>query len=330
MEAIGIGDLHFDGTLANYMDNHQQAILNEVRKPLEIALQQGIANIFLYGDVSHGPRMSYESQMAFVRIIDKYPQLNFYLILGNHDMFGTDVSAGHSLQLIDLMNRPNLKIFKRPTIRKIGNAKVQFLPFPHDSFKSGMLNVCHVNVAGAKNDNGYPVKSDIKSNAVVVAGHIHTNQQVRNTHYSGTLYQTRMGESVNKGYHHIRYNSDNDYDIEFVPQEPDFKLITLIVDSKQRLQKADPSKGNLYRLIIKDGVDVSPSDWEHLNVVRHNSYKSSTELQSMLNIEHNEGQELQISIPQFLEAYLTSNGEDTDRVQSLLRLRKSIITEATT
>lgn len=324
MEAVGIGDLHFDGHSANHVEDHYTFIANELRKPLEYASVKGIGHAFLYGDVAHKPRMTYEAHHALLSVIDEYAHLHFHIILGNHDMNGVDAASGHSLELLIKAKRKNVTVYTQPTLLKVDGALVNFLPFPHSKFHSKALNVAHVDVQGAKNDNGREVDSKLQSDAVAVVGHIHTAQRVRNTYYSGTLYQTRFGESTEKFFHHINFKNPDRYSIELVPTTPDVALITQVVNSPADLD-FDPEPGHLYRLIIKDGADVSPADWDHLNVLQHNSFKTTQDLQSILEVAHAEGEQIHISVPEFLEAYFAAKGTEAGRVSKLIKLRNSLL-----
>jgi len=328
VEAIALGDAHYDGNIFNLVEDGPSFVTNELRGPCNYAVERGIQHVFMLGDTCSKPRMSYESHIALLGLLDEFPSLHFHFILGNHDMYGDDPAAGHSLQLLMQARRPNVSVYTKPTKKLIDGCKVQFLPFPHRSFDPHALNIAHVDVAGAVNDNGRPVKSDDESKAVAIIGHIHKAQRVRNTYFPGTLYQTRYGESEDKSFAHVRFNSPRDYNVQLRRHDPAVLLRTLIVKSKEDLDNADASPHILYRLIISDGADVTQEDWAHLTTRQTNSFRTKEDLKAIMNVDHAQGEAIRISIPEFLEAHFIAAGMEVDKVGSLLRLRESVLKAA--
>lgn len=325
MEAVAIGDAHYDGNIFNLVEDGPSFVTNELRGPCNYAVEHGVAHIFMLGDTCCKPRMSYESHIALLALIDEYPTLHFHFVLGNHDMYGEDPRAGHSLQLLMRARRPNVSIYVKPTRKLIDGCKVQFLPFPHRKFDPAALNIAHVDVAGAVNDNGRPVKSTDTSTAVAVIGHIHTSQRVRRSYYPGTLYQTRYGEKEAKFFAHVRFNSPKDYNVQLVRHDPAVLLRTLIVKSREDIENADPSPHILYRLIVRDGADVTQEDWAHLTTRQTNTFKTKEDLKAIMNVDHSQGEAIRISIPEFLEAHFVASGMAVPRAQGLLALRESVL-----
>src|SRR6185437_4516379 len=111
-----------------------------------------------YGDTCQNARMTYESHVAMIRLFNQHPDLMFHIILGNHDMRGKDWRAGHSLELLMLARLPNVHVYVEPTNVKIEGARVRFLPYPFSNFDKSALNVAHIDVKGAKHENGTAVK----------------------------------------------------------------------------------------------------------------------------------------------------------------------------
>lgn len=286
MEAIGIGDLHLTstngvGAWSKYCENSDEAVLDQVRDAVRYGLRQGITNVFIYGDICDGPKMSYQAHVALFNFFKEFSQCHFYMITGNHDI----VSSGgkNSLELLKTFSSAckNISIYNTPTVEEIDGVLVNFLPYPYHDFRDDCLNVCHVEVKGCYLDSGYPSKSEIDvGNAVIAAGHIHTHGKVKNCYYSGTMIQTNFGEKLDKGFHHIRFNSPQDYTIEFIPREPALKLKTLVINTKQDLL-VKQEQGDLYRLLIQDGAEVEPQDYLHLNVIQVKSFKTKEDLQSI-------------------------------------------------
>lgn len=330
---IGIGDLHLTnskeknrGGLSNYIEDHDDMVRREVFRVLRYAKSQGIRDILLYGDLCCGTRMSYEAQLAMLKIL-RLP-FQFHIIPGNHDLVfdkqevpeGEEEEEHHSLQVLRELELPNVTIYMEPETVKFGKARVRFLPWPHDDFDVRALNVAHLDFRGAKSDTGRVQDGDHlpDSHAVIVSGHIHTNQVVRNTYLVGTLYQVSFGEKRPKFFHHIEFNSVNDYEITSIPFEPEYNLHNVKITCKEDLAKVPKSPKDLVKLVIAKGADVQPADWQDLT-----SVKIMPEAQELVEIAHGlqDGAELQFDLDHFFKAWLEAQNIDEDLKKQATRLR---------
>ncbi len=288
-EAVGIGDLHFgklDRMLPGVAD---RLVANEFRKPLEYALKFGISNAILYGDVAEYPRLSYDSHLSFLPVLfdDRYKDISFWVVLGNHDY---DEKNRHSLEILSFVAKKldrNVKVITSTARQtKIDDVYVNFLPHPHKTLLLDHLNVGHFEVKGSTRDNGRTVNEGEESDALCVMGHLHTAHRVRNTYFSGTLYQTNFGEKLPKSFHHIRVRDDLKHKIIDVPNDPDFKLFNIKVETRKDLSRISEDPKHLYKVFVLDGVDVSPEDFkDRSNVVKINTYETETDLKQQLEAE---------------------------------------------
>jgi len=332
MEAVGIGDLHFDGPFTKLVPHGAQVICQEVQKILDWARKRGIGHVFYYGDICDSPRMSYESIRAFTKLInDNCESIETHIILGNHDKFAPDSSAGHSLELlVDWLGIiPNTHVYTEPTDIEIDGVGVRFLPWPSRAFSKRMLNVAHIETAGSKSDSGREMDPEglYAGNAVIVAGHLHTNQVVRNTYFSGTPFQQNFGEGIKKYFHHIRFESVKDFDIESIRTRPEYRLHNIVVKSKRDLELIPDDKKDLVKLILRDGADVDVSEWaSKTNVVKTTGYKSREELESVLSEDLAQSEQITVDTTEFFKAWLDTQTEisDDDRA-AVLKLRRSIL-----
>jgi hypothetical protein len=316
MQAIGIGDLHLtdaagSGGLAKYVEQPDLMVCNEVRKVLTYAENHGITEIFQYGDICQNPRMSYDAMLCLFDLLVENNQFNFRIILGNHDMYGEVPETGHSLQVLQkmLMGYDHVRIYTKPRTVKFGKekTKVRFLPYPSEDFDTEALNIFHKEVYGCSNDAGRVHKDDglSQSKAITCAGHIHTAHRIRNTYYSGTLYQTNFGEKLPKYFHHIEFNSAKDYEVQLVEHDPLYKLHNIVLQTRDDLSLIPESKHDLVKLVIQDGCDVSASDYAHLeNVVDHKNFKTKDELKAVLLEDLTEGKELKIRTEEFFSEWV--------------------------
>jgi hypothetical protein len=325
MDFVGIGDLHLTddtgkGGLAAYIKDHDAMVGREVEKVKAYARQHHISTIVQYGDVCEGPRMSYSAMLSFLEMTDG-DDLSWVFILGNHDKFAEDSAAGHSLQVIQRMRLPNVRIITQPKLIKHGKTKLNMLPWPHSEFSREYLNVAHVDVEGAVGDNGRASKTTIKHAGKSVIGHIHTNQVVKGAHFSGTLYQTNFGENSAKFFHHVR--NDSGWDIESVGCDPEYTLTSLEVSSKRDLRQIDDSPNHLYKLKLLNAKAISAADYG-ANVVRVSPASSGRDEEIDLG-DLKVGAEVTFDPDEFFEAWIERQTVTPELRKSAIQLRKEML-----
>ncbi len=287
VELVGIGDLHFN-KLDSLIPNASELVCSSVARVLNYALDKGIRDVVFYGDICEKPRMSYEAQCLFYKLLlrERYSELKFHFILGNHD-FAED--GTHSLQVLDVISSAigkGIQVYTQPTRTTLRGVSFNFLPYPHTTTTKNAINVGHFEVKGSLRDNGRKIDDGVDTQHVTLMGHLHTCHSVRNTHYSGTLYQTNFGESLPKSFHHVTAESHRPEDVNIinVPFSPPFRLLNLTVTKASDLNGLDdPSKGTLYKLFLKDGVDLDVGKIldTYPNIVRHNTFKNKKDLELM-------------------------------------------------
>lgn len=329
-EFIGIGDLHLTdeagkGGLANYIPEPDAYVMSEVERCLRWATKRSITICFLYGDICETPRMSYAAHLAFIKTLKTWPGIMFYLVLGNHDKQGRESSAGHSMQLVLELGLPNLKVITEDEVIKIQRAEVKFCPWPSKAFNPKMLNVGHTEVSGSRGDSGRVMDGEglSKSKAVVCMGHLHTPHQVRNTYFSGTLYQTNFGEPLPKFFHHIQWRSVEDYEINNIPFDPRYKLFNCIIESEDDIKALPRDPRHLVKLVIKDGADVVVPDMP--NIVITKAFKTKHELATILTEDLMQGSELVIRTSDFFREWLAAQSIPQHLKIKTSKLRKAIL-----
>ena len=335
-EFICIGDLHLTtsnakgglrGGLSAYVKNHDEFVIDLIKdQPLRYAAKRGIKNIFLLGDLCEHTRLSYEGQLSLMSLL-KIDRFHFHIILGNHDLFGADPTLGHSLQIIKAMNMKNVSIYEDVSDVDLDGAPVRFLSWPNNKFSKSRLNVAHIDVKGARSDSGRIFdKDDLPaSNAVAVIGHIHTNQKVRNTHYTGTLYQTTFGESENKFFHHVIYE-DGIFEIENIAVKPVYRLHTIEVSNKKDLRDIPSSPNDLVKLILLPGCSITAADYAHLNVQRVRATSTDRDV-ALARVEDltNGGSEISISTNEFFSEWLRNQSAPKELKKRAYKLRSVIL-----
>lgn len=309
IEFIGIGDLHLTddrghGGLAKYVEQPDQYVMNEVQRVIAYARKKQVEWIVFYGDLCENPRMSYDAHLAFLATIRANRDMNFVAYLGNHDKLARNSAEGHSLQLIEAARLKNLRIITEDTEIDLGGGKVKVCPWPSTKFDPKLLNLGHIEVQGSKLDSGRKIENDElpKSKAVICMGHLHTNHKIRNTFYSGTLYQTNFGEQQDKFFHHVRFTDPEDFEIESVPFKPKYVLHNCVVETDEDVAALPTDPHHLIKLVVKDGADVVVPN--RPNIVINKTYKTKEDLTQILTEDLMNGQELVIKSADFFAEWL--------------------------
>jgi len=340
MDFVGIGDLHLTdnngiGGLASYLLDSDRYVISEVKRVLNWASDRGIRNVFLYGDICDSHRLSYRAMSYLISLFRNNPDFQFFVIPGNHDMEGEtkirkkvideQAKAQHSLELLMKVKFPNVRFLTEPEVVKIDKVPVKFCPWPCVDFHPKALNVAHIEVKGSKSDSGRVMDGDglSKSSSVVCMGHLHTAHRVRNTYFSGTLYQTNFGESLPKYFHHGTFNTPQDYEINQIPFDPKYKLFNCVIESQGDVDALSRDPCHLLKVIVADGADVVIPDLP--NIVVTKAYKTKSELTSILTEDLVQGQELIIKSDDFFKQWLSQREADPDVKTAAFRLRKQIL-----
>jgi DNA repair exonuclease SbcCD nuclease subunit len=333
MEAIAVGDLHLTdskgkGGLAKYLDDDADAfVLREFQKACDYARKKHIKYVIQAGDVCESPVMSQRATLLLIDFIKRNEDLTFFFISGNHDSISEDTSIGNSLEILQKVGFSNAYFFTKPKSVKFGDAKIRFLPWPSEDFDPDALNIYHKEVRGALNDGGRAFDSEDlpASQAVTVAGHLHTSHRVRNTWYIGTLYQTNFGEKAKKYFGHIRFNSAKDFDVELIPTNPEYTLHNVILESRDDLKNIPTDPKALVKLIIQDGADVHTADYSAMtNIVQIKNFGSRADLQQVLAEEFAGAEEVSFDQKDFLVAFMDAQGIEEGEQQEILALQERI------
>lgn len=329
-EAVGIGDLHVpddkgQGGLAKYIEAPERYVTSEVQRVLGWARKRSITNAVLYGDICDNPRMSYESIKALVDLFRANRDIEFLVYRGNHDSLAKSSDEGHSLEIIQSHKLKNVRIVLNDEYLEFGKQKIKVCPWPSMAFDPKVLNFGHIEVNGSKLDSGRKIEDQelSKSKALVCMGHLHTNHRVRNTFYSGTLYQTNFGESLPKFFHHIKYTSVDDYEVESIPFDPLYKLFNCVVETEADVKALPTDPHHLIKLVVKDGADVSiPS---RPNIVINKTFKTKSDLAQILTEDLMNGQELILNTAEFFASWIAEQSIPQARKASASKLRKRIL-----
>lgn len=330
MEFLGIGDLHFDGPLIKYLPNLNEIIANECRSVFAYARKNGVRNIFFYGDIAHRPNISMEAQVEFYRLLSEANDLRVHVIAGNHDFQSRKDSiegTKSSLEFFALLQRSSaLKhvsfYVDEPEEVVIDQEPVHFMPWPAKKTKPKVLNVMHIEVAGSNWDTGRPVEEavDTRMHRCVV-GHIHTNQKIRNTYFSGTLYQTTFGESQDKYFHHASYK-EGKLKVRNIKHKPYIRLHNIVLEEAPGRDSIPSEEGNLCKVFVKKNVVLEPTFLkDNPSVVKINSFSTKEELKDLMKEELKlDYRFVELDQKEYLVKWLKSQGLDKKAMKKVLEV----------
>jgi len=199
------GDIHlrmFEDR--EYDDNGIPLKLSEVLNTFEdvckYCRKNKIEKVAILGDVNDTKEMAaVDAFSIFKKILEKYSDITFYIIYGNHDM----TSKTGERTAIDLLAGPkNVITINKPTT--YGN--ITFLPYVHKGLVDVLTDLpdnnilmSHFGVSDAQLSNGRSLRSsissgDLKKWQLVLCGHYHKPQTVDNLWYVGSLIPLTRAE----------------------------------------------------------------------------------------------------------------------------------------
>jgi len=190
---ILVGDLH-----------SKNSNLEETKKLFEFidvqAKSYGIKDIFLLGDLfdTHGI-VHLPVTYCYYELFNKYSNLNFYCLVGNHDYVVHGSQSKHAL--VAFYNLPNVVVIDsvddEPFTYQCEGIQFDCIPHTTDEYfyelckkkKSDVL-LCHHTFIGAQYENNFFAPNGIDLSQVlyskIVSGHIHKQQSVGKVYYPGT------------------------------------------------------------------------------------------------------------------------------------------------
>jgi DNA repair exonuclease SbcCD nuclease subunit len=182
------------------------------------SIKKGVKNIIHAGDLFHDRhKINVYAYNQLYNLIKKYNNdLNFYFLLGNHDIYYKESKIISSLN--PLQEITNVKIINDPSTLNINGYNIDFIPYSEDivnllnSFekKSDVL-ISHLSIVGAKTNYIYDIEyfdsfnnKDIqRSNDIlnsykkVFLGHFHIKQFIEpNIQYLGSPLHLSYGDAM--------------------------------------------------------------------------------------------------------------------------------------
>lgn len=296
---VAIGDLHLEGRLSAFIEDHDAFVINEVRLVIQSAARSGYNIVALLGDLWQGYTASTQAYEKLIALFREFPDLLFLVYGGNHDVDTQAEEFTHSLSLLSAMTEldmlPNVACAIREPLDLWENSPnpVRLLPWPLTDTRPDALNFIHLETLGSVTDSGRPSPASFDPDDLCVSGHLHTKQRTRNTYFPGTLYQTTFGEKQEKFYLLIDWTGKRKTStFTFVPHSPAYVLHNRVVDSIEAYEAlceevSSAPEGHLYKVFVNSKSVLLPVNafGKLPQVVRTNPYSTKQELKALVKDE---------------------------------------------
>jgi len=248
-------------------------IKNAIHHMGKYCVENDIDNFVIGGDLLHGKSIIYAiAQAIMLDFFAAYPQLNFYVIDGNHDLSDKGKDAISALKSID--SEPNVTRI-HPDGEQIEN--VLFVPYSYrmvDIIKSSSSDylVSHFGLNEGLLSSGISIVSDISMRDLagkyrgVLLGHYHkpqeisSNSEVLEVYYVGSPIQLDWGER-HEDKRFLVVDTDNNT-IESIPTEGYKKYFEFELTKENREEVLEEARkiqeeGNHVSIKRMEDVDIS-------------------------------------------------------------------------
>lgn len=238
-----------------------------------------IRKVAILGDVNDTKQFaSVDAFSEFKKVLEQFPDIEFYIIPGNHDMTminKEDTEEDKLRTAIDLLKGPkNIITIDKPTI--IDN--MTFVPYTYidkiDQLETTDILLSHLGLSDAVLSNGRSIRNRFSSGnfnrwKLTLLGHYHRPQKINNIYYIGSLIPLRRSEfAEDKRY--ICLDSET-LEIESVNTEGYRKYYEFVIDESENVEdKIDMANklredGNF--VVIRNRTDKVINNPEGIKVI---------------------------------------------------------------
>ena len=280
MKVCVTGDIHLKMWAdTEYDENGISLKLHEILSAFEsickYAVDNSIPYVIIAGDVNHLKNsVHYKSFVLFKKILDKYYNLEFVIISGNHD----EASKEDIYSAVQLLDGPkNVKtVVNNPYVLD----DITFIPWSSDIphkiqlAEPNKLLISHLGLSEAQFSSGLSMRTsigtkDLKKFSLVVLGHYHLPQTVEHVWYTGSLIQMDRGE---KGEEKRFLVVDTDeLEVESIPIEGYRKYYEFEITNPKQVKDVQKEVESLkeqgHHITIKTKIAVKLPEFEGVNVI---------------------------------------------------------------
>ena len=240
-------------------------ILQCVTDMCEYAEENNIKDIIIGGDLNDTKGIvNVSSFVKFKEIIEKYKNLTFHIIPGNHDYAGR-ASQTFAVELLSGVS--NINIYTEKTVLDY----ITLLPWSDqdlvskvNDLKENRIFISHFGLDEAQLSSGISIRSGISANMlakfeVSLLGHYHKPQELKvgdsRIIYSGSLIPLRRDEiNENKRFLHVEVGDE--IDIKYIPTKGYRNYYEFVLeedtDIDEVLEKIEELKNENNYVLLKD------------------------------------------------------------------------------
>lgn len=234
--------------------------------------KEKIQTAIIGGDLLHGKSIIYTTaQSLMLDFFRKYPEINFIIIDGNHDLSGKGKDAVSALKSLD--NEPNIDRIKTSYFKDSEN-DILYVPYSFDMVEiiknnSAKFLISHFGLDEGVLNSGISLVADIGMKDLigkyetVLLGHYHKPQEIINEkikiYYSGSIIQLDWGEK-NEEKRFLDVDTETGI-IKSIPTTGYVKFLeyNITKENKEEIVKIareDKKKGNHIKLVRNTSFDI--------------------------------------------------------------------------
>lgn len=325
-----LGVFNFKPLIENSVDLQ----LSSIRRMCALARKEGVKNIFIPGDIFDNPSPSQQLIIQLINVFSMHEDLDFYIIPGNHDI---TARGRNGLMVCEFLSEmallKNVFVFTEPKMVTIDDFPVYFMPYGYDAYPDGAyLGFGHHSVAGAKNDNGFPISDTLgitlsNKRAQWIMGHIHLAQIFKWGAYPGTGYQINFGEDPEKFIMKFKATLEDGHvklKTKLIKRKPPFELRTVVMQNEDdfaKLPAFDSKSPVFFKVQLAQGVQM-PTNFliENRHVIMHESLTKKGEPVKITRVEDAPVDVFHMTPTTGLVKHLVSRGLPKDRARVAKKL----------
>lgn len=127
---IYITDTHFKLDVDSRNDNFIETALNKIEYISKYAFNNNINNILFGGDLFDSPRPGYNLLNIVMNALKKEKLLNFYMIPGNHDLFGWSPYTAYRTAIAAVGNMSNVHLLQDKKLKILHDMGMPIMIYP--------------------------------------------------------------------------------------------------------------------------------------------------------------------------------------------------------